>query len=154
MFLIVAYPLYFIIIASISDSQLVSTGKVFLIPKGISLFGYKEIFQDPRIWTGYSNTMLYTTLGTFVNLLFTLPAAYVLSRKGISGKTVYYVLLRRDLVFQRGIDSDLLIDKGAAFDKHDGGFYISILCECVLSDYRDGRFSRILCPPNCMRRQQ
>jgi putative aldouronate transport system permease protein len=80
-FLTVAYPLYFIIIASISDSTLVSTGKVLLFPKGTSLFGYGEIFKDERIWTGYRNTLFYTSVGTLVNLLFTLPAAYVLSRK-------------------------------------------------------------------------
>lgn len=48
-FLLIAYPLYFIVIASISDSVLVSTGKVLLFPKGISFFGYSEIFQDSRI---------------------------------------------------------------------------------------------------------
>lgn len=80
-FLLIAYPLYFIIIASISDSVLVSTGKVLLFPKGISFFGYSEIFQDSRIWTGYRNTIFYTFAGTAVNLLVTLPAAYVLSRK-------------------------------------------------------------------------
>lgn len=80
-FLIIAYPLYFVVIASVSDSTLVSTGHVTLYPKGFSLFGYQQIFQDARIWTGYRNTIIYTGLGTFVNLLFTLPAAYTLSRK-------------------------------------------------------------------------
>jgi putative aldouronate transport system permease protein len=79
-FLIIAYPLYFVVIASVSDSTLVSTGQVLLFPKGFSLFGYQEIFQDSRIWTGYKNTMIYAFGGTFINLLFTLPAAYVLSR--------------------------------------------------------------------------
>lgn len=79
-FLIVAYPLYFVIIASVSDSTLVSTGQVLLFPKGFSLFGYQEIFQDSRIWVGYKNTMIYALGGTLVNLILTLPAAYVLSR--------------------------------------------------------------------------
>ena len=112
MFLIVAYPLYFIIIASISDSQLVSTGKVFLIPKGISLFGYKEIFQDPRIWTGYSNTMLYTTLGTFVNLLFTLPAAYVLSRREFRARRFIMFFFVVTLFFNGGLIPTYLLMKG------------------------------------------
>ncbi|WP_027091142.1 carbohydrate ABC transporter permease [Cohnella thermotolerans] len=80
-FLIVAYPLYFVVIASVSDSTLVATGKVTLFPRGFSTFGYEEIFRDARIWVGYRNTVVYTFLGTFVNLLFTLPAAYVLSRR-------------------------------------------------------------------------
>lgn len=80
-FMLVAYPLYFIVIASVSDSMLVSTGEVLFWPEGFSLFGYQEIFQDSRIWIGYRNTMIYALGGTFVNLLLTLPAAYVLSRK-------------------------------------------------------------------------
>ncbi|MFC5987519.1 carbohydrate ABC transporter permease [Marinicrinis lubricantis] len=79
-FIIVAYPLYFVIIASVSDSTLVATGKVLLFPKGFSWFGYSEIFQDDRIWVGYRNTLIYSIGGTLINLLFTLPAAYVLSR--------------------------------------------------------------------------
>lgn len=80
-FFIIAYPLYFVIIASVSDSTLVSTGQVTLYPKGISFFGYEKIFEDTRIWTGYMNTIIYTVFGTIVNLAFTLPAAYALSRK-------------------------------------------------------------------------
>jgi putative aldouronate transport system permease protein len=80
-FLAVVYPLYFVVIASVSDSTLVATGKVLLFPKGFSLFGYEQIFKDGRIWTGYKNTLVYTVVGTGFNLLFTIPAAYVLSRQ-------------------------------------------------------------------------
>jgi putative aldouronate transport system permease protein len=111
-FLIIVYPLYFIIIASISDSTLVSTGKVFLIPKGISLFGYKEIFHDSRIWTGYRNTVLYTTLGTFVNLLFTLPAAYVLSRKEFKARRVIMFIFVVTMFFNGGLIPTYLLMKG------------------------------------------
>ncbi|MCR8659873.1 carbohydrate ABC transporter permease [Paenibacillus endoradicis] len=93
-FLLIAYPLYFIIIASISDSVLVSTGKVLLFPKGVSFFGYGEIFNDSRIWVGYRNTILYTVAGTAVNLLVTLPAAYVLSRKEFkAGKIIMFAFV-------------------------------------------------------------
>lgn len=93
-FLLIIYPLYFIVIASISDSVLVSTGKVLLFPKGISFFGYSEIFKDERIWTGYRNTIFYTFAGTLVNLLVTLPAAYVLSRKEFkAGKFIMFAFV-------------------------------------------------------------
>lgn len=80
-FLIIAYPLYFIIIASFSRPDYVANGSVFIWPKGIQFEGYQKIFEDVRIWTGYKNTIIYSILGTTVNLLVTLPAAYVLSRK-------------------------------------------------------------------------
>jgi len=80
-FISVAYPLYFIVIASFSNSNMVNQGQVLFWPKGFSLFGYQKIFEDTRIWQGYANTILYTLAGTAVNMAFTLPAAYALSRK-------------------------------------------------------------------------
>lgn len=110
-FLIVAYPLYFVIIASVSDSTLVSTGKVLLIPKGFSLFGYQEIFQDSRIWIGYKNTMIYSLLGTFVNLLLTLPAAYVLSRQEFRARRILMFFFVFTMFFNGGLIPTYLLMK-------------------------------------------
>ena len=56
--LLCLYPLYFILIASVSDPYLVSAGKVFLIPKGISFNAYERIFAYRKIWSGYLNTII------------------------------------------------------------------------------------------------
>ncbi|WP_430735783.1 carbohydrate ABC transporter permease [Metabacillus halosaccharovorans] len=110
-FLIIAYPLYFVVIASVSDSTLVSTGKVLLFPKGFSLFGYQEIFQDARIWVGYKNTMIYSLLGTFVNLLLTLPAAYVLSRKEFRARRILMFFFVFTMFFNGGLIPTYLLMK-------------------------------------------
>jgi putative aldouronate transport system permease protein len=110
-FLIIAYPLYFIVIASISDSTLVSTGKVLLVPRGISFFGYSEIFQDSRIWTGYRNTLFYTIFGTLVNLLFTLPAAYVLSRREFRARRFIMFAFVFTMFFNGGLIPTYLLMK-------------------------------------------
>lgn len=110
-FLIIAYPLYFVVIASVSDSTLVSTGKVLLFPKGFSLFGYQEIFQDSRIWVGYKNTMIYSLLGTFVNLLLTLPAAYVLSRKEFRARRILMFFFVFTMFFNGGLIPTYLLMK-------------------------------------------
>ncbi len=110
-FLIIAYPLYFVVIASVSDSTLVSTGKVLLFPKGFSLFGYQEIFQDARIWIGYKNTMIYSLLGTFVNLLLTLPAAYVLSRKEFRARRILMFFFVFTMFFNGGLIPTYLLMK-------------------------------------------
>ncbi|MBB6672395.1 carbohydrate ABC transporter permease [Cohnella nanjingensis] len=102
-FLIVAYPLYFVVIASVSDQTLVATGQVTLFPRGFSTFGYEEIFKDPRIWTGYGNTIIYTVLGTFVNLLFTLPAAYALSRPEFRARRMLMFLFVFTMFFSGGL---------------------------------------------------
>ncbi|KQO04508.1 carbohydrate ABC transporter permease [Paenibacillus sp. Leaf72] len=110
-FLTIAYPLYFIIIASVSDSTLVSTGKVLLFPKGTSFFGYGEIFKDERIWTGYRNTLFYTSVGTLVNLLFTLPAAYVLSRKEFKARKYIMFAFVFTMFFNGGLIPTYLLMK-------------------------------------------
>ncbi len=80
-FIIIAYPLWFVIIASISNSDLVNLGKVTFYPKDIRFYGYQQIIEDSRIWTGYLNTIIYVLAGTALNLIVTMPAAYALSRK-------------------------------------------------------------------------
>lgn len=78
--LAIAYPLYFVIIASVSNPSAVALGKVWLWPKDISFEGYTHILKDQDIWSGYRNTLFYTALGTAINLAVTLPAGYALSR--------------------------------------------------------------------------
>lgn len=79
--LIMLYPLYFTIIASVSEPVDVATGKVTFWPVGFTLDAYKEVFKQSAIWTGYRNTIIYTVVGTLLNLVLTIPAAYALSKR-------------------------------------------------------------------------
>ncbi len=93
-FLVVAYPLYFIIISSISNPTFVARGEVFLYPKGINLNGYQEVFNQSEVMRGFANSVLYTTVGVVINLVVTLPTAYALSRRTFGGRTfvtIFYV---------------------------------------------------------------
>lgn len=93
--IIIIYPIYFIIIASISDPSAVANGQTLLLPKGITMDGYKEVFKNTQIWIGYRNTILYTVLGTAIALFVNIPAGYVLARNDLVGRkwiTWYYML--------------------------------------------------------------
>ena len=93
--IIVAYPLYFVIIASISDPQAVSGGGVTFLPVGFSLDGYAEVFKDTRVMRSFVNSIFYTTVGTCINLIVTIPTAYTLSRRQFAGKkfvTFFYMV--------------------------------------------------------------
>lgn len=79
--IIIIYPLYFIVIASISDPDAVLNGEVLLFPVGISLEGYEKLLNQSQIWVGYRNTLLYTFFGTLLNVIVTIPAGWALSRK-------------------------------------------------------------------------
>jgi putative aldouronate transport system permease protein len=78
--LIILYPLWFMVIASVSNPDSVLNGEVWLIPDIIDFGGYVKILNDPQIWTGYRNTILYTSIGTALNIILTIPAGYALSR--------------------------------------------------------------------------
>ena len=102
-FLVVLYPLYFIIIASFSDSTLVNRGEVIFFPKGISFYGYGQIFQRSDIWNGYLNTIIYSFCGTALNLAVTLPAAYTLSRRNFPARGIIMKLFVFTMYFNGGL---------------------------------------------------
>ncbi|NLM85740.1 MAG: carbohydrate ABC transporter permease [Clostridiales bacterium] len=79
-FLLVAYPLYFVIISSFSDPIAVAGGKVVLAPIGFTLDGYKEVFGTNTVMRSFANSLLYTFVGVCINLMVTLPTSYALSR--------------------------------------------------------------------------
>ncbi len=91
--LVVTYPLYIILIASVSDPYAVMRGEVLLYPKNISTIGYERLLKHKDIWTAYKNTVIYTVAGTSLNLIVTLMAGYALSRNFIGKKWVnlYFV---------------------------------------------------------------
>lgn len=94
-FVIVAYPLYFIIISSVSDPKAVAGGKVIFYPIGLNFKGYVEVFKDSRIIRSFLNSLFYTVCGTLINLAVTLPTAYALSRKKFFLKkpvTIFYMI--------------------------------------------------------------
>ena len=95
MLLAILYPLYFIVIASISDTDAIFNGEVFLYPIGFNLKGYAALFENRMIWTGYLNTIWYTLLGTAINLAVTIPAGWAISRKELPWRkfiTTYFIV--------------------------------------------------------------
>ncbi|QNK57168.1 carbohydrate ABC transporter permease [Paenibacillus sp. PAMC21692] len=77
----VLYPLIFILSASISTPESVMSGKVWLWPVDFSLEGYRAVFKHRLIGISFLNSLFYTGVGTIINVVFTLMAAYPLSRK-------------------------------------------------------------------------
>jgi len=102
-FVVVAYPLYFILIASLSDPTAVSAGTVWFYPKGFSLEGYRAILAYDKIWIGYRNTVFYTVFGTLISLVVTLPAAYSLSRRDFLPRRALIFLFTFTMFFSGGL---------------------------------------------------
>lgn len=109
--LVTIYPLYFVLIASISDPFEVVQGNVFLYPKGFSLDAYKNVFDEPRIWIGYRNTIFYTITGTLFSLFLTIPSAYALSKKSLPGRSLLNIYFLIPMYFSGGLIPTYLVIK-------------------------------------------
>ncbi|WP_426452822.1 carbohydrate ABC transporter permease [Paenibacillus sp. S-38] len=109
--LIVLYPLYFVFIASISNPTAVLNGEMWIWPKGITMEGYSRIIQEGSIWRGYQNTILYTSVGTAINVLLTVLAGYALSRKDLYGRSTIMVYLLITMFFSGGLIPTYLVIK-------------------------------------------
>lgn len=101
--LIVLYPLYFTVIASVSDPYSVLKGEVIFWFKDFTLEPYTNIFRNDDIWVGYKNSIINTVLITFYNLLLTIPCAYVMARKGFRGKGILMGFFIFTMYFSGGL---------------------------------------------------
>ncbi|WP_376769552.1 carbohydrate ABC transporter permease [Paenibacillus plantarum] len=108
---VVLYPLLFIVSASFSDPALVLNGEVILLPKQITLEAYRNVFQNEQIWNGYGNTILYTAVGTIINLIMTTLAAYPLSRPDLPGRGIFMVFITLTMFFSGGLIPSYLLVK-------------------------------------------
>jgi len=102
-FLIIAYPLWFVIIASFSDSAYIASGDLWVWPKGFHLGAYKRTFENGKLMLGYKNTLIYTFTGTCLNLIATTALAYPLSRKDFVGRNVIMIFLTITMFFNGGL---------------------------------------------------
>lgn len=108
-FLAILYPLIFVVVASISDPYLVLTGEVYLIPKGLQLDTYRNVFKNSMIWTGYLNSILYTVGGVILSLFLTITCAYAMSIPNLPGKVFILGLFVFTMYFGGGIIPSYLL---------------------------------------------
>ncbi len=101
--LVTLYPLIFVVSASFSSGEALMRGEVWLLPKGVNLDAYRTIFKMPEILRGFVNSLFYTALGTAVNVVFTVLAAYPLSRKDLYGRPVLMFLFAFTMMFSGGL---------------------------------------------------
>lgn len=113
----IAYPIFYVLIASVTDPVIVSSGEILLYPKKIYLEGYKKIFHYKPLGLGYFNTIKYTVMGTLVAIAATVPCAYSLSRKDLRGRKLLNILFTFTMFFNGGIiPLYLVINKLGIYD--------------------------------------
>jgi putative aldouronate transport system permease protein len=109
---LVLYPLFFVVVASVTDPIHVNSGELLFYPKGFTLLGYQRVFSDNRIMIGYANTIFYTIAGTALGVSGTMLAAYALSRSDLPGRRIIMILFIFTMYFQGGMIPYYLVVKG------------------------------------------
>ena len=101
--LLVVYPLYFVVIASFSSADAVLAGRVYLFPVDIDFTGYIRCFERTDIWIGYGNTIWYTAAYTVLSVVFTVTAAWALSRKTLPFRKFFMIFFTITMFFGGGL---------------------------------------------------
>ena len=109
--LIVAYPLYYVLVASFSDPYDVYAGKTFLLPSQFTLKGYQAVFADSALFSGFMNSIKYTVIGTIYSVVMIYLVAYPLSVKDLPGRKYISLFFVITMYFGGGLVPTYLIVK-------------------------------------------
>ncbi len=110
-FIVVLYPIMFVLAASFSSGDAVSGGKVFLWPVEFSLDGYKTVFNDRSVLVGFRNSLIFMVVGTTINVSLTMCAAYALTRTDLPGINKIMFLFTFTMFFGGGMIPNYMLVK-------------------------------------------
>ena len=109
---IMLYPAIYVIAASFSEETAILRGDVFLIPVRAHVKAYQKVFVYPMLWQSYRNTLIYTFLGTAINLVLTVFGAWALSQKKMVGRRFLTLMCTFTMFFGGGMIPTFLVVKG------------------------------------------
>jgi putative aldouronate transport system permease protein len=101
--LVTLYPVYFVAIVSLSHADAVLRGEVHILPVGFTLAAYKAVFKYGTIVLGLRNSVVYTAVGTLINLVMTTLCAYPLSRPRFTGRLAFTWMVTLTMFFSGGL---------------------------------------------------
>ncbi|PYI53827.1 carbohydrate ABC transporter permease [Paenibacillus flagellatus] len=101
--IVVLYPLLFVLSASVSNPAHVLNGDMWLFPKELTWAGYEKVFENKEIVSSYINTIVYTVVGTAINLVMTVMAAYPLSKRDLRGRNLMMAIMVFTMFFSGGL---------------------------------------------------
>ena len=107
--LAVLYPLVYILSASFSSAEAITSGRMWLYPVDFSLVGYKYILKYDAIWLGYRNTLFLATVGTLLTMTMMVVTAYPLTKRNLKGRNFILTLWVITMFFGGGMIPNYLL---------------------------------------------
>ena len=102
--LVMLYPMWHVVMASLSDSgELMAHRGVLLAPLSANTNAYKLMSQNPMIFRGYINSITIVVVGTILNVVLTALGAYVLSRRKLFWKKIMSLMVIFTMFFSGGM---------------------------------------------------
>lgn len=105
------YPFLYVIAISLSSNHAITTNMVVLFPVEATLDSYKMLIGDGKLIGAFKNTIVITVFGTILNMLFTIVAGYVLSRKRLVGRKVVMGMIIFTMMFGGGLIPNFVLIK-------------------------------------------
>ena len=107
--LIIAYPLYYVVVASVSDPYDVYASKTFLLPSQFTLEGYQNVFKSADLLRGFLNSVKYTIIGTIYSVVVVYLTAYPLSKRNLPGRNIISIFFIITMYFGGGLIPTYLV---------------------------------------------
>lgn len=96
-------PFLYVIAVSVTPESEVLRRGIVIIPESFTFLAYKEVFISHGIWQAYKITLFRTIVGTMLNVLFTVLAAYPLSKKYLPGRSPFLLFIVFTMMFSGGL---------------------------------------------------
>lgn len=108
------YPLYYVIMASVSDPRflLAHEGPLLGWLGEFTTEGYRLALNNPNIVSGFANTMINLAIGTALNMILSIFAAFVLTRKHFMPRNAMMKMMTFTMFFNGGLIPLFFIVKG------------------------------------------
>ena len=107
--LITIYPFYNVLIVSLSNTVTSAKYSPYLYPHVFDFTGYKAIVKDPYFFRSLATTLFVTIVGTSLNMIFSVTAAYVLSKKRLMGRKFFLSAILFTMLFSGGLIPTYLV---------------------------------------------
>lgn len=109
---ITLFPVLHVAAVSLSSSKAIDRGLVSIFPVDFSLEAYRILWKSGRVPKSFVNSVIYTSVGTVVNMLVTMLMAYPLSKKKLPLRRFYTTLIVFTMFFSGGLIPTFLVVKG------------------------------------------
>lgn len=125
------YPFWDCLVVSFSSLKSYLSTNVHLWPGEWSFEGYAYMLKNADLWISYANSIFITVVGTLINMLVTIMAAYVLSKKDLKGHRILMFLAVFTMMFSGGIIPTYIVVK----DLHLMNSLWSMILPCAVNTY-------------------